>query len=996
MSNHSIIKSDSDKTREELLAELQALRAEASCLQKNHHNTEVNHAEIALKQQFEQQRLVIKMQERIRKSLELKHILNTTVEEVRQFLQTDRVIIFEFNQNWNGTVVVESVLPQWQSILSNQIHDPCFGAKYVEAFKQGLVTAKSDIYTANIQSCHLELLANFQVRANLIVPILQGNNLWGLLIAHHCTAPRLWQDTEIELLQQLATQVGIAIQQSTLFKQVQIELIERKRTENVLRQREEQLKQAKVELEQRVTQRTAELTAKEKILSDFLKAAAAAGIGIGIHDEHKHFLAVNQALADINGAAISEHIGKTIYDILPSMLASNVDLLFDQVIKTGQPLLNIEVQGETSSQPGIPKYWLVNFFPTFLEDGTVSGLGTVVFEITERKRAESLLYKRQQEFIALVENAPDIIARFDKDLRYLYINSAVEKELGVPAEEFIGTIYREEIKIVESDISLEAELRETFRTGKERRIEYRYRTNQRLKYYQARYVPEFGRDGNVESLLVVTQDITPIRLAEINLRQSEHKYKTLTENIPDSIVRTNRDMRCLYANPAIEKHTGISIQAFIGKTLFDIGFPTDFANQLQTWFQEVFTSGEKTVKEFTFASPGGLSFNQVMFVPEKNNAGDVESVLSVTRDITEIKNIQEALRLSEQEFRSLSESSPVGIFRTNANGECTYTNPRYHNICDCTFEETLGNAWLNLLHTDDKAAVIANWSSAVTELKHLKSEIRYVRKDGSVRYCQVEAAPIFDSHGKLLGHVGTLEDITESRAIAIIKNEFISIVSHELRTPLTSLRGSLELLKSGIYDKKPEKGQRMLHVAADSAARLVRLVNDILDLERLESGKIELIKERCNAATIMQQSIELMRGNAEQNNITLCVTPLEAEVYAAFDAIIQTITNLLSNAIKFSEPGTTVWLNAKQQGEHVLFCVKDTGRGIPPDKLETIFAQFQQVDASDSRQKGGTGLGLAICRSIIHQHGCRIWAESTLGKGSSFYFTLPLVQETIR
>ncbi|BDA69652.1 hypothetical protein RIVM261_056820 [Rivularia sp. IAM M-261] len=866
MNNHARHKPDSDKTREELLAELQALRVEVNCLRQNHHITQVHQAEIALQQQFEQQRLVIKMQERIQKSLLLNDILNTTVEEVRQFLQTDRVIIFEFNQNCNGTVVVESVAPQWQSILDKQIHGSCFGAN-VETFKQGSVAA-SDIYTANINPCHLELLANFQVRAFLVVPILQGDNLWGLLIAHHCTVPRLWQNTEIELLQQLATQVGIAIQQSNLFQQVQIELIERQRTEKVLLQREEQLKQAKAELEQRVALRTAELTAKEKILSDFLNAAAGAGIGIGIHSEDKCFLAINHALADINGAAINEHLGKTIYDVLPSMLASNVDSLFDKVITTGQPILNLEVQGETASKPGIPRDWLINFFPTFLEDGFVSGLGTVVFEITERKRAENLLYQRQQEFIALVENAPDIIARFDKDLRYLYINPAVEKEHGIPAQAIIGKIYREEIKIVETDISIEGELRAAFATGKERRLEYRYQSPQGQKYYQARYVPEFGRDGSVESVLVVTQDITAI------------------------------------------------------------------------------------------------------------------------------KNIQEALRHSEQEFRSLSESSPVGIFRTNANGEYTYTNPRYHDICDCTFEESLGNGWMNLLHPEDKAAVIAKWSSAVSKYKHVKCEIRYVRKDGSVRYCQVQATPVVDSHEKLLGHVGTLEDITESRAISQMKNEFISIVSHELRTPLTSLRGSLELLKSGIYDKKPEKGKRMLQVAADSAARLVRLVSDILDLERLESGKYELTKERCNAAIIMQQSVELMRGDAEQNNITLNVTPLEVEVYAACDAIVQTITNLLSNAVKFSEPGATVWVDAKLQGEYVLFSVKDTGRGIPPDKLETIFGQFQQVDASDSRQKGGTGLGLAICRSIIQQHGCQIWAESTLGEGSTFYFTLSLAKET--
>jgi PAS domain S-box-containing protein len=1190
-------KLDSDKTREELLAELKALRAEVVYLRQNNQDnintTPSKQAEIALQQQFEQQRFVMEIAQRIRKSLNLKHILDTTVEEVRQFLKTDRVIIFEFNQNWNGTIVVESVAQQWQSILLNQIHDPCFGANYVESFKQGLVTAKSDIYTADINSCHLELLVNFQVRANLVVPILQGDNLWGLLIAHHCAAPRLWQAQEIKLLQQLATQVGIAIQQSTLFKQVQIELMERKRTENILRQREKELSQAKAHLEQRVVKRTSELAAKEKILSDFFNAAANAGIGLGIHDEHKRFLTVNQALADINGVPIAEHFRKTIYDILPPVMASSINSFFDQVITTGQPILNLEMQGETASQPGVKRDWLINFFPTFLADGSVSGLGTLVFEITERKRAENTLYKRQQEFIALVENAPDVIARFDRDLRYLYINSAVEKELGIPAQAFIGTIYREEIKIVQSEINLEAELRETFATGQERCIEYYYQTAQRQKYYQARYVPEFAFDGNVESVLVVTQDITAARsaetalrqqmerericagiaqhlretldlseiltttvtevqtlvvadrvlvyrielngsgkmvaesvapgcrsllnkvysqeccppeisslylqgkiytlsdrdndeiqpytfdflqklqvraklvvpiiqqsrlwgllivhqcssprewqpwetnllqqlanqlaiaiqqselyqqlqaelrerqIAEINLRQSEHKYKTLTENIPDSIARIGRDLRCLYVNQAIEKHTGIPVEAFIGKTLLETGFPAYFAVDVEGWLQEVFTSGEKIVKEFSFPSPHGLTFNQVLFVPEKSNGGFVKSVLSVTRDITEIKRIEEALRQSEQEFRSLSESCPVGIFRTNAHGECTYTNPRYQDICGCSFEETLGDTWLNFVHPEDRASVVDQWSTAIPELEQTDKEIRFVRKDSSIRYCQVQAAPIFDTQLELLGYVGTLEDITESRAINQMKNEFISIVSHELRTPLTSLRSSLKLLNSGIYDNKPLKSKRMLQVAADSTERLVRLVSDILDLERLESGKVDLIQQSCNAATIMQQSVEAMRDNAEQNNITLCVTDLNVQVWAAPDAIIQTITNLLSNAVKFSEPGTTVSLNAELKGgqlgileqnssssllpdPYVIFSVKDSGRGIPPDKLEIIFGQFQQVDASDSRQKGGTGLGLAICRSIIRQHGGQIWAESILGEGSTFYFTLPL------
>jgi signal transduction histidine kinase len=293
-------------------------------------------------------------------------------------------------------------------------------------------------------------------------------------------------------------------------------------------------------------------------------------------------------------------------------------------------------------------------------------------------------------------------------------------------------------------------------------------------------------------------------------------------------------------------------------------------------------------------------------------------------------------------------------------------------------------------------------------------EIRYVQQDGSIRYCQLQAAPLFDLMGKFIGHVGTVEDITAARAMAQMKNEFISVVSHELRTPLTALRGSLGMLANGVYDHKPAKGKRMLQIAAESADRLARLVSDILDLERLESGKITLIQQPCDAGGLMLQAIEALQTIANQDRITLSAELLNVNVWAAPDSIIQTLLNLLSNAIKFSEPGSTVWLSAtlmeapagvephstvalgSQCAEptvpqaYVRFSVKDQGRGIPADKLETIFGQFQQVDASDSRQKGGTGLGLAICRSIVQQHGGKIWAESLLGEGSTFYFTLPL------
>ncbi|HEY9697804.1 MAG TPA: PAS domain S-box protein [Trichocoleus sp.] len=357
------------------------------------------------------------------------------------------------------------------------------------------------------------------------------------------------------------------------------------------------------------------------------------------------------------------------------------------------------------------------------------------------------------------------------------------------------------------------------------------------------------------------------------------------------------------------------------------------------------------------------------------------------------RQTQYMLRDSEAKFRSLSESSPSGVFMTDVWGKVTYTNPRAQEICGYSFDAALQNGWLKWVHPDDLPEFLTWWQTDRTMPQQgIYPEIRFVHANGKICYARVQTAPILNADGDVTAWVGTIEDITESRTIVKMKDEFVSIVSHELRTPLTAIRGSLGLLATGVYDNKSDKKQRMLEIAAQQTDRLVRLVNDILDLQRLESGRMKLTMQACDISALMQQSADIMRASAEENQIELLVFPLQMQVWAAPDAIVQTLTNLLSNAIKFSPPKSQIELSAVccTPTCSVLLAVKDYGRGIPVDKLEVIFERFQQVDASDSRQRGGTGLGLTICRKIIEQHQGQIWAESIVGEGSTFYFTLPL------
>jgi two-component system, OmpR family, sensor histidine kinase VicK len=258
------------------------------------------------------------------------------------------------------------------------------------------------------------------------------------------------------------------------------------------------------------------------------------------------------------------------------------------------------------------------------------------------------------------------------------------------------------------------------------------------------------------------------------------------------------------------------------------------------------------------------------------------------------------------------------------------------------------------------------------------------------------ASPLIDE-GAIAGMVAALHDVSERRRLERMKDEFISAVSHELRTPLTSLRASLGLISSGSLDKRPEKQKQMLEVAIGNCDRLVRLVNDILDFDRVEKGGMPLHCEVLQAGDILRRAADVENEAALKAQIIFRFeAPAALTVNVDEERILQVLSELVSNAIKFSPAQTVIKLAAFANGtnpengrEEVCITVEDQGRGIPTENLDLIFERFQQGDASDSRALGGTGLGLAICRRLVEQHGGRIWAESEPGKGSRLLFTVP-------
>ncbi|PWD51544.1 hypothetical protein C8046_13645 [Serinibacter arcticus] len=335
-----------------------------------------------------------------------------------------------------------------------------------------------------------------------------------------------------------------------------------------------------------------------------------------------------------------------------------------------------------------------------------------------------------------------------------------------------------------------------------------------------------------------------------------------------------------------------------------------------------------------------------------------------------------------------------GIYGVDRNGVVTFVNPAGARTLGYWAEDLVGvhaHDHLHAFRDDDTPFPYEGCyiSEAITKGVTVNSEEDvYRRADGKAVPVEVTASPVLDD-GEVTGAVVVFRDVAQRREVERLKNEFIAVISHELRTPLTSIKGSIGLVEGGATGVISPEARRLLAIAGSSVDRLTRLINDILEVERLSSGSDPLNLVDVRVDELVRIAVEQIETLAAQAGVTVDVRDAPGTVRADADRIVQTLVNLLGNAVKFTESGGHITVSGTTTGTFAEIAVADTGRGIPAGQLEAIFGRFEQVDSSDAREKGGTGLGLAISRGIVGRHGGRIWAESSPGVGSTFRFTLP-------
>jgi PAS domain S-box-containing protein len=622
----------------------------------------------------------------------------------------------------------------------------------------------------------------------------------------------------------------------------------------------------------------------------------------------------------------------------------------------------------------------------------------------QRQRSERALAIERCFVAATLDSIPALVTVLDTAGRVVRMNEPCAQLTGLSLAHAIGRPFVEEFLAEEDRAWVASKLRDAAvglvsgphetawqsAGGSSRRVSWTLR-------------PLQGPTGEIQYLIVSGQDVTDQRAMEKALLSSETRYREMVENSLGFVFTCSMTGRLTSLNAFTAETLGYRPEDLVGRMVAELMDATGVVT-----FQDCLNTVE-TGEEWQGALPmrrsDGMYRRIAVHSRSMQLAGELSFVIVHGMDVTEQHEAEEALHLATRQRELILESVGDGIFGIDLDGKATFINEAGARALGYTPEQLTGRDLHELIHhSHADGTPYSRATSPILQALRRSEPIRmrdevFWRRNGSAIQVEYSANPLMED-GRVSGMVVAFQDVSERRRLERMKDEFISTVSHELRTPLTSLRASLGLIQSGSLDKRPEKQRQMVEMAIGNCDRLTRLVNDILDFDGAEKRRLPLHREPVEAIDLLRRATDVAHGAAAQSRMEFRIDAKASPVFADAERVMQVLNELVTNAIKFSPQGTTIQLSARDStgrgpgasatgAKEVCFIVADQGRGIAPEKLERIFEPFQQGDASDSRALGGTGLGLALCRSIVEQHGGRIWAESQLGNGSRFLFTLP-------
>jgi PAS domain S-box-containing protein len=713
--------------------------------------------------------------------------------------------------------------------------------------------------------------------------------------------------------------------------------------------------------------------------------------GITIHDKGL-ILDCNLGISEITGYSVDELIGM---NGLLLIAESSREMVMDNILAGyEEPYEAIGCRKDGTE------------YPVRLEARNIPYKGKMVRvvefrDITERKESEEARQKSENKYHALFENNMNSIVitemiedenGYPIDYVFLEVNPVFEKETGLKAKDIIGKRATEVYQGIEKRENTFLDLhRNVALTGIPHSAEiYDNENDHYLK------VTAFSIEKNI--VVGVVQDITERKVAEQERKENERKLNAMIENIADVIAITDKDGINKYKSPNIERLMGWKPEEIVNTSVFDNIHP-DEKEKMQMIFASLLNMPKTAVtSNARYLCKDGyykwIEFTATNLLDEPA----IEGILLNYHDINERKEAEDLLLESERKFRNYLESAPYGIFILDEYGNYLEVNKTACNLTGYTEDELTHMSISNLIAPE--TLIIAGQS--FDELKtrgYTSTELLLRHKDGNVSWVRRDGAKLSDNRFILF-----TSDITEKKKAEHslieakmlaehnnrIKSEFLANMSHELRTPLTAVIGFSDILQEGIAGELEEKQLGYVEHINKSGKHLLEIINDILDLSKIEAGKMELECEDFHVSELINETLESMKLISGKKNIKIKLinNVNNGTIHADKVKFQQILYNLLSNAIKFTPDNGEVSVSIEKTQKGIQVSVKDTGIGIVSEMQDEIFSAFSQVDASSKRRYGGTGLGLALVKQFVEMHNGKVWLESEEGKGSTFSFTI--------
>lgn len=958
----------------------------------------------AVTQAVEREKAVAAIIDKIRRPLDINSIFRTTVEEVRQLLKADRVAIYRFHPDWSGEFVVESVASGWISLMQDQLEHPELCKNISECSLKNLANSPipdsylqetsggsfsrgevfrvcDDIYEAGFSTCYIEALESYKGRAYVIVAIYQGQKLWGLLAAFQNSGPRHWEEVEVNFLVQISDQLGVAVRQAELLAQTE--------------QRKEELETAlTAQLRQRAEE-LARVAQRERALAEVI-------------DKIRRTLDLDRifqtAAREVRKLLQTDRVGMFRFDYESDCKSG--ELVSEDVLPPFPSALAVKVKDHCFGEKHAQYYqqgriWAASdIYAEELPDCHIA----ILDRFAVRANLVAPLLKGDELWGLLCIHQCSGPRQWQQtEIEFV---SKIAVHLGVALQQ-AELLDRAHLRSAELQIAL-------------KQVEAQKEHQAKLAAQEralARVIERIRQTLDIEEIFTATtQEVRQILNCD---RVVVYRFfanwdgEFMSDSVSPGWPRlVGDDIKTVWPDTYLQETQGgryANHETFMVDDIYQVGHSECHIEILEQFQVRAYCVvpvfvGDKLwglLAAYQNSGPRHWEDREVALLAQIGNQLGVG--LNQAQLLEQTKRQSTELRTTLADLSAIVDNLADGLLVTDIQGRITRFNPALKAMFNLEDVDLKGQK-MSAHFPPELAALIEQTKPEGQEVVTAEVELENARAGQALATSIIKEAEVEEGE-QCLGSVILIRDVTVEREVDRMKTDFLATVSHELRTPLTSVLGFASLINEKLEEviiraiptdnRKAQKAIKRvgenINIIVSEAERLTALINDVLDIAKMEAGRVEWNVEPTNPVLILERAIAATSSLFALNNLQLIkdFSPGLPLVLVDRDRLIQVVINLISNAVKFTEAGK-ITCRARVENKALLFSIKDTGIGIAPEDRDKVFERFKQVGDIMTDKPKGTGLGLAICKQIVEYHGGSIWVESELGKGSTFSFTIPI------